>query len=87
LNYHLATWVALLALSGLSWGMAMVLWLFLLKRLDVSQASVSVYLLPFMGVLVSAVTVHESITARMLVGGLVTLVGTLLVTTTEATAT
>ena len=86
-NYHLATWVALLALAGLSWGMAMVLWMFLLKRLDVSQASVSVYLLPFLGVLVSAIVVHESITARMLVGGLVTLVGTVLVTTTEPSAT
>jgi drug/metabolite transporter (DMT)-like permease len=84
-NYHLATWVALLALSGLSWGLAMVLWMFLLKRLDVSQASVSVYLLPFLGVLVSAVTVHDQITSRMLAGGLVTLVGTVLVTTTEPT--
>jgi drug/metabolite transporter (DMT)-like permease len=85
-HYHLATWIALLALSGLSWGLAMVLWLFLLKRLDVSQASVSVYLLPFLGVLVSAVALHESITGRMLIGGLVTLTGTVLVTTTEPTA-
>jgi drug/metabolite transporter (DMT)-like permease len=87
LNYHPLTWLALLALSGLSWGLAMVLWMFLLKRLDVSQASVSVYLLPFLGVLVAAVTVHERITARMVFGGLVTLVGTILVTSTEPTRT
>jgi len=86
-DYHAPTWLALLALSGLSWGLAMVLWMFLLKRLDVSQASVSVYLLPFLGVLVSAITVHERVTARMVFGGLVTLVGTILVTSTEPTST
>ncbi len=37
----------------------MVLWMFLLKRLDVSQGSVSIYLLPFLGVLISAVTLKE----------------------------
>jgi drug/metabolite transporter (DMT)-like permease len=80
------TWFALLALSILSWGLAMVLWMFLLKRLDVSQASVSIYLLPFLGVLISALTLKERITTATVVGGLVTLMGTILVTTTEPTS-
>ncbi|PYU93248.1 MAG: EamA family transporter, partial [Acidobacteria bacterium] len=51
----------------------MVLWMFLLKRLDVSQASISIYLLPFLGVLISAVTLKEKVTTTMAVGGLVTM--------------
>jgi drug/metabolite transporter (DMT)-like permease len=82
-TYQPTTWLALLVLSVLSWGLAMVLWMFLLKRLDVSQASVSIYLLPFLGVLISAVTLHENITGTMIVGGLVTLTGTVLITTAE----
>ena len=82
-TYPLNTWLALLVLSVLSWGLAMVLWMFLLKRLDVSQASVSIYLLPFLGVLISALTLRESITSNMIVGGLVTLTGTVLITTAE----
>jgi NAD(P)-dependent dehydrogenase (short-subunit alcohol dehydrogenase family) len=58
----------------------MVLWGFLLKRLDVSQASVSIYLLPFFGVIISAVALHERITPTMIVGGIVTLAGTILIT-------
>jgi len=84
--YNAATWVALLVLSVVSWGLAMVLWMYLLTRLDVSQASVSVYLLPFLGVLISALTLKEKITSTMILGGAVTLVGTILVTSTETTS-
>jgi drug/metabolite transporter (DMT)-like permease len=85
--YTVNVWVALLVLSLLSWGLAMVLWMFLLKRLDVSQASVSIYLLPFLGVLVSALTLKEKITTATVVGGLVTLMGTILIMTTEPSST
>jgi len=78
--------VALIVLSTLSWGLAMVLWMFLLTRLDVSQASVSIYLLPFLGVLISAVTLKEKTTATTLVGGLVTLAGTILINAADPTA-
>lgn len=82
-GYQAATWLAVIVLSVLSWGLAMVLWMFLLTRLDVSQASVSIYLLPFLGVLISAATLHEKITTAMVVGGLITLAGTILITTLE----
>jgi len=64
----------------------MVLWMYLLKRLDVSQASVSIYLLPFLGVLLSALTPTEKITATMVVGGLVTLAGTVHIISAESPA-
>jgi drug/metabolite transporter (DMT)-like permease len=84
--YSAATWAALVTLSVFSWGLAMVLWMFLLKRLDVSQASVSIYLLPFLGVLISALTLKEQITPVMILGGLVTLAGTVLITSLEPTS-
>lgn len=85
-RYGASVWVALAVLSVFSWGLAMVLWMFLLKRLDVSQASVSIYLLPFLGVLISGVTLKERITPTMIVGGLVTLTGTILITSLEPTS-
>jgi drug/metabolite transporter (DMT)-like permease len=82
-SYKLSTWFAVLVLSVFSWGLAMVVWAILLKRLDVSQASVSIYLLPFFGVIISALTLKEKITPTMIVGGLVTLAGTILITSLE----
>ena len=85
-TYGGRTWIALLILSLFSWGLAMVLWMFLLKRLDVSQASVSIYLLPFLGVVISAITLHESIGISTAIGGIITLAGAILITTLEPMA-
>ena len=82
-TYTSGVWVSLVVLSVLSWGLAMVLWMYLLKRLDVSQASVSIYLLPLLGVLFSAILLKEKITSAMLVGGLLTLAGTILITSAD----
>ena len=85
-TYGARIWLALAVLSVFSWGLAMVLWMFLLTRLDVSQASVSIYLLPFLGVLISAVALKEPITPTMIFGGLITLVGTIIITSIEPTS-
>jgi drug/metabolite transporter (DMT)-like permease len=58
--------------------------MFVLRRLDVSQASVSIYLLPFLGVLISAVTLHERITGSMLIGGALSLAGAVMITVGES---
>ena len=86
-GYPASAWFSIMILSVFSWGIAMVLWMFLLTRLDVSQASVSVYLLPFLGVLISTLTLGEKITSSMIIGGLITLAGTILITASEATST
>jgi drug/metabolite transporter (DMT)-like permease len=83
--YTVETWVWLLILSLLSWGIAMAIWMLLLERLDVSQASISIYLLPFLGVLVSAITLHEAITQTTIIGGAISLAGTALVVTASDT--
>ena len=82
-NYGLRIWLAVLVVSIVSYALGMVLWAVLLKRLDVSQASISIYLMPFFGVLFSALTLNEKITSTMILGGLVTLAGTLLTTSLE----
>jgi drug/metabolite transporter (DMT)-like permease len=46
---------------------------------------VSIYLLPFLGVLISALTRQEPITPATIVGGLITLAGTILITSFEPT--
>ncbi len=83
-RYTGKTWLSLGVLSTLSWGLAMVLWMSLLKRLDVTQISVSIYLLPFLGVLISAVALGERPTTAMVIGGVVTLCGTVLAVTADA---
>ena len=85
-SYELRTWVSVLGVSIFSFGLGMLLWAVVLTRIDVSQASVSIYLLPFFGVLLSALTLHEKITSTMVVGGLVTLAGTMLMTTLEGSS-
>lgn len=82
-KYDLSTWVSVLVVSIFSYGLGMVLWAVLLKRLDVSQASVSIYLLPFFGVIISWVTLGEKITLNMVLGGVVTLAATILITSLE----
>ena len=84
-SYSLGVWVSLFVLSVFSWGLAMVLWMHLLQRLDVSQASVSIYLLPLLGVLFSAILLKEKVTPAMLAGGVLTLAGTILITSSETT--
>jgi drug/metabolite transporter (DMT)-like permease len=86
MGYPASTWFSIMILSVFSWGIAMVLWMFLLTRLDVSQASVSVYLLPFLGVLISTLTLGEKITGAMILGGLMTLAGTILITASETSS-
>jgi len=61
----------------------MVLWLFLPNAIRRQPGqSVSVYLMPFFGVLLAAVFLHETISLPMMIGGAITLGGTVLVVST-----
>jgi drug/metabolite transporter (DMT)-like permease len=84
--YSAATWVALGVLGVFSWALAMVLRMFLLERFDISEACVWIYLLPFLGVLISSLTLRETLTWTILLGGLLTLAGTVLITTFAPTS-
>jgi len=82
--YPWSTWVAILVLGGLSWGVAMLMWMWVLKRMDASQISVSIYLLPVFGVLLSALVLNERPGLSQIVGALLVLVATYLVSDYEA---
>jgi drug/metabolite transporter (DMT)-like permease len=77
-----AVW-GILELAVIVYGCSMLLFFFILKRLDVTQATLSNYALPFFIGLLAVVVLKEKITGLMLVGGAVVFVGTLLVTVYE----
>src|SRR5262245_24764206 len=78
-SYPPRTWVGLGILGLLSWGLAMILFFRVLSRLDVMQVSLSIYLLPFFGVLLSTLFLNERITGAIVGGGLLVLAGTSLI--------
>ncbi|MEK7405291.1 MAG: DMT family transporter [Acidobacteriota bacterium] len=78
-----AVWISLGAIAVFTLALAMILFLWVLERLDAMQASLSIYFLPVFGVILSALTVKEKITMRLLLGGGLVLVGTFLVTVYE----
>ncbi len=78
-----AVWMGLLALAIFVYVLSMVTFLNVLTRLDATQASLSNYLIPFFGVIIAAVALHERLTKYMVIGGLLVLASTLLVTVYE----
>jgi drug/metabolite transporter (DMT)-like permease len=81
--YSAATWMAIAVLGVFSWGIAMLLWMWVLNRLDVGQVAMSIYLLPLFGLALSVVTVHDRITAAQILGGAIVVAGTLILTVFE----
>jgi drug/metabolite transporter (DMT)-like permease len=85
-GYPPKAWVAVAVLGTLSWGLSMVMWMRVLERLEVSQISVSIYLMPLFGVILSAILLKEHLTATELVGGALILVSTILASGSERKA-
>ena len=79
-GYPASTWWAVVSLGVLPWGLAMVLWMWVLNRLEVGQVSASIYLLPFFGLGLSVLTVHDRISLHQVLGGALVLVGTIVLT-------
>ena len=76
-------WASLLTIAILSLSASMLLYFWVIERIDVTQASLSIYLLPVFGVLLSTVVVRERITAPLVFGGLLVFAATFLVTVYE----
>lgn len=79
-GYPASAWLAVAILGTLSWGLAMVLWMRVLSQLDLSQISVSVYLLPVFGVALAILTLHERIRPQQIAGGALVIIGTVALT-------
>ncbi|HLT73083.1 MAG TPA: DMT family transporter [Cyclobacteriaceae bacterium] len=75
--------LGLLELSLIVYGLSMLLFFYILKRMDVTQAILGNYLLPFFIALLGIVLLNENITATMLIGGAIILASTLMVTVYE----
>lgn len=78
-----AVW-GILELTVFVYGLSMLLFFFILKRLDVTQATISNYVLPFFIGVLAVVVLKESITPVMLAGGAIILVSTIVVTVYES---
>jgi len=76
-------WVGLGMLAVFHYFLSMVIFLRVLARLDATLAGLSNYLIPFFGVILAALLLHERLTKFMLLGGVLVLVSTLLVTVLE----
>ena len=83
LTFGLATWISIGVLSVLTWGLGVTLFIWMLTKFEVTQLSVSIYLLPVFGVLQSTIVLREKITSPMVMGGLLVLLATYLITSYE----
>jgi len=76
--------LGVLELALIVYGASMLLFFWILRRLDVTQATLSNYALPFfMGVL-AVLVLHESLTPLVMAGGAIVFLSTLVVTVYEA---
>jgi len=75
--------LGILELAFIVYGVAMLLFFYVLQRLDVTQATLGNYMLPFFIGLLAVFVLKESITPVMWIGGVIVLVSTLLVTVYE----
>ncbi len=73
----------ILELSFFVYGIASILFFYVLKRMDVTQAILGNYLLPFFIALLGVVLLGESITPLMVIGGSIIFISTLMVTVFE----
>jgi drug/metabolite transporter (DMT)-like permease len=76
-------WLGFFLLAVFHYGVSMILFLRVLTRLDATQAGLSNYLIPFFGLVVAAIVLHERLTGFMILGGVLVLASTLLITAYE----
>lgn len=73
----------ILELSFFVYGIPSLLFFYVLKRLDVTQAILGTYLLPFFIALMGIVLLNEKISILMIIGGIIIFMSTLMVTVYE----
>jgi drug/metabolite transporter (DMT)-like permease len=83
IHYTVRTWIGIALLAIFQYCLSMVIFLNVLSRLDATQASLSNYLIPFFGLVIAAIVLHEHLTLFMMVGGIMVLLSTLLITVYE----
>lgn len=82
-SYTAKTWLGIALLAVFQYCLSMVIFLTVLTRLDATQASLSNYMIPFFGLVIAAIVLHEKLTVFMMLGGGLVLLSTLLITVYE----
>ncbi len=83
-DFTLRTWVGLILLTFFHNYLSMVLFLKALKQLEAIQAALSNYLITFFGVPIAAIWLGEKLTLLAIIGGVMVLGSTLLITLWDA---
>jgi drug/metabolite transporter (DMT)-like permease len=83
-GYPASVWLSIAVLGTLTWGIAMALWMWVLKRLEAVQVSVSIYLLSIFGVVLSAIALGERLRLPQIAGGIMVFAATFLTSEYEA---
>jgi drug/metabolite transporter (DMT)-like permease len=81
--FGFVVWLGLIGLALFQYFLSMVIFLNVLTRLDATQAGLSNYLIPFFGVVIAAAVLRERLSMFMVLGGVLVLASTLLVTVYE----
>jgi drug/metabolite transporter (DMT)-like permease len=82
-RFSLRTWIGLALLTFFHNYLSMVMFLKALKQLDAIQAALSNYLITFFGVPIAAIWLKEKLTSLAVIGGVLILGSTLLITVWE----
>jgi drug/metabolite transporter (DMT)-like permease len=82
-HFSLRTWIGLALLTFFHNYLSMVLFLKALKQLDAIQAALSNYLITFFGIPIAVIWLHEKLTSLAIIGGVLILGSTLLITLWE----
>ena len=82
-HFTLRTWIGLAVLTFFHNYLSMVLFLKALKQLDAIQAALSNYLITFFGIPIAAIWLKEKLTSLAIIGGVLILGSTLLITVWE----
>ena len=83
LHFSFQTWIGLALLTFFHNYLSMVLFLKALKQLDATQAALSNYLITFFGIPIAAIWLKEKLTLPAIIGGVLILGSTLLITVWE----
>jgi drug/metabolite transporter (DMT)-like permease len=78
-DFRASLWLGILVIGSVN-VFAMLMYLGVMTRLDATQAGLSNYLIPVFGVIVAGVTLHERLGKAMILGGILVLTSTLLIT-------
>jgi drug/metabolite transporter (DMT)-like permease len=78
-----SAWFSLLLIAVFSLSFSMILYFWVIEHIDVTQASLSMYMLPVLGVLLSIILLKEKITMHLIVGGALVFISTFLITALE----